>query len=391
MKKLFLSILSIFILSGCYNYQELNDLALTSALGIDKTNEGYKITAQVVNTNKSNQTSDSSDPEITTYTYEAKTLQEAIRQITLESPNRLYIHQVQIFLISEEVARDGINDIIDLFFRGVESRKQSNVLITYNSTAEDILKTITPLDTINASNIRKSLIINTKYLGTTYEITFEEMVNDYLNDKTEISLPSITLINNNEEGEKTENIQQSSPNVKIVLSNMGIFKDDKLLGYLDKEESIGLNYIKGNIISSIISYECDTNKYIVTRVTKTKTSVDIVKDQLKIKINIEGSANIGELNCYIDIEKESGIKEIENRTNEEIERIINKTITTIKDTYNTDVFGFLDLYYKNNNKYYLKIEKDWYLKNYQQLEFEIKSNIKIIEKGNIIKVRENNE
>ena len=46
-------LLIIFMLTGCYNYRELNDLAITTAFGIDKDENGYKMTFQVVNTKKS--------------------------------------------------------------------------------------------------------------------------------------------------------------------------------------------------------------------------------------------------------------------------------------------------------------------------------------------------
>ena len=36
---------SVFFLSGCYNYHELSELSITTAIGIDKSENGYKLIA----------------------------------------------------------------------------------------------------------------------------------------------------------------------------------------------------------------------------------------------------------------------------------------------------------------------------------------------------------
>ena len=45
MKKLFILTL-IFLTCGCYNYKELNDIAITSAIGIDKDEVAREILAE---------------------------------------------------------------------------------------------------------------------------------------------------------------------------------------------------------------------------------------------------------------------------------------------------------------------------------------------------------
>ena len=47
-KKLFL-IIFIFLLTGCYNYKELNKIAIVSSISIDKKDNEYLVGAQVMN------------------------------------------------------------------------------------------------------------------------------------------------------------------------------------------------------------------------------------------------------------------------------------------------------------------------------------------------------
>ncbi len=68
--KLFLLGSLLFFFTGCYNYRELNQLAITSAIGIDKTEDGYKVTVQVINTQKQGSGSNSSGEQPKIFVYE---------------------------------------------------------------------------------------------------------------------------------------------------------------------------------------------------------------------------------------------------------------------------------------------------------------------------------
>ena len=52
MKKIYTMLLSMLLLAGCSNYQELNEVALITTMGIDLSQEidnGYRVTFQVIN------------------------------------------------------------------------------------------------------------------------------------------------------------------------------------------------------------------------------------------------------------------------------------------------------------------------------------------------------
>lgn len=97
MKHKIIFILLIFLFTGCYNYRELNNLAITSAVGIDKKDGKYYVTTQVINTQKmgSDSTSTGSQSKFVLYETSGDTLQEAFRQIVLESPKRIYANHLQ--------------------------------------------------------------------------------------------------------------------------------------------------------------------------------------------------------------------------------------------------------------------------------------------------------
>lgn len=388
MKKILITLSFIFICCGCYNYKELNDLAITSAIGIDKSDNGYKVTAQVVNTQKEGtDNNSSSDPKIIVYEHTSKTVQEAVRYMVLESPKRLYPNHMQVIIISEDVAKDGILESLDLFFRDSELQKNFYVLISKDVSANQILKTLTPADSIVSSNIKKSLESDSSYLGITELVTYDELINTYLNPNKEISLPSVTLKGKKKGSDKIDNIEQSDSSTKVVLSQMAIFKDDKMIGYLDDKQSIALSFIKGKINNTIIKYKCNGG-YVVIETTNSKSSIN-VDNKGNFRIKISGDAAINEVSCDINLENDNSISKINKQVNKEIKKNVNNTIKYVKNNYNSDIFNFLDILYKNQYSLYKKISNDWYKDKFKDSKIDIDVDIKVVEKGNTLRVIKN--
>jgi len=48
MKKIFMIIIFIFLLSGCKSYTELNNLGVINTIGIEKNNNQYKLYASII-------------------------------------------------------------------------------------------------------------------------------------------------------------------------------------------------------------------------------------------------------------------------------------------------------------------------------------------------------
>ena len=63
MKKIIISLIILFSLTGCYNYRELNDLAIVSGISIAKVDDKYELTVEVVNTKKEQDTSNARETD----------------------------------------------------------------------------------------------------------------------------------------------------------------------------------------------------------------------------------------------------------------------------------------------------------------------------------------
>ena len=82
MKKIII-IIFIFLLTGCFNYTELNKMAIVSSIGIDKENDNYVVTVQIMNAKESDETEGS---QVSVYTEKGKTILYALTQSSGPSP-----------------------------------------------------------------------------------------------------------------------------------------------------------------------------------------------------------------------------------------------------------------------------------------------------------------
>lgn len=381
MKKLFWLVPLFFLLTGCYNYRELNDLSIVSAINVSKEKELYRVLVQVINPQKEQDASSSNKPKFTIYEGYGSSIQEALRVVVKEAPKKLYATQMQLLIIEEGLAESDLSQILDFFARNPEVRNEIYVLISQD---EDLLEVLTPLDNLSSQNIMDSLDSTSKYLGYSNIVTFSDLLSNYQNDKIELTLPSIELVGSAKEGGDVDNLQESRSDSSIKLSNIGVFKDNKLVGFLDEYESLGFNLIMNKVTNAIVNLDYDNNKYIVTELIKVSSSVSATPKENKISINIKGKGAIVEAYSDIDLTKEKNILKIQNKLNSYIEELVNDTIDRTFLEFESDIFGFEDLFYKTDYKYYETIKDKWYEEVIDKLQVTVKSDVKIVEQGNLL-------
>lgn len=380
MKKIFL-ILIVLFLSGC-NYRELDKIAITVGCGLEKVDDGYKITVQIADTQKQGNSNSSTSPvRFKNYTYTDRTIHEAARGILTKLPKKAYTKHMQILVIDEKIANNGINEIIDFWFREVELRNDFYVFVSKDSTPIEVLGVLTQIYPINSVGIRNLIENNFKYLGGTVLTTFDDLTSSYISKTKEIILPTIVVLG--KDGNKKDNLESSIPESLISLNETAYFRDNKLVGYLDKKQTIYYNLVKNALKTSIISYECDKDKFVTFEIIENKTDIDIVKNKPEVNIKVQAKGNLTSIMCEYDISKNDGIKMIEKEGSLEIKKQIDSLFKLSKDN-KTDIFSIRDIYYKHNNKYYKNISN--YNDFFDNLKVNVDVKLNIFEKGNSLQV-----
>lgn len=376
MKKFVLIIITLFILlisSGCYNYKEINDMAIVSSIGIDKDNKNdkYIVSAQIMNSKESE---DSEDSQITVYTKEGDTVLEALRNITLKSPRKLYGNHLSKIVLSEEIAKEGIDNILDTFNRITEVRNEFIITIVKEDKASDVLKVLTTTESIPAEYVKLSLKIADKTSGLTYATKLDEFISLYLKKGIDPVVPVLKIDKKEKKGTTINNITTTNPISKIVIEDLAVTNKGKLETYLKNEEVIGYNFLRNQIQKMIIPVKCDDeNNYASISILKNKTKSSAAKKNNKyiVNFNINSEAIITEYNCKKDLTDEKIIKELEKDTEKKIKKYIKKSLNKQKETKGK----------------FLGLERIIYLDypKYKNEDYSVKYNVKVnlVRKGEI--------
>lgn len=383
MKRIKFLILLLPLLSGCYNYRELNELGITTAVSIDYKDNNFYVIAEVINPIKQQDASSSNNSPFVNYNSSSSSLQDAFRKVVLESPRQLYAAQLEIIVLSEEVVNNHLEEVLEYFARDPEARTEIKIIVakTEDSTKAITLQTL--LTSLSSSNIIKSLDLQSKVLGMDYPVTLNELLNMYIDPYLEVVLPSMTLYGNYEIGDEKENITTSSPKAIVKIDGSTITKDNKILGYLDLEESKILNLINGKLKETIIKMNY-YDGYIIFEPNRIKVSRELdIKNNI-IKINISGYSKTKEIQSNIDLKDPKEVKKLNKALNMELEKKITDTFNSIREKYGTDVFGFQELYYRTNYKYFKENCTNWYENIYPKIKLEVKANVRLYEKGNTL-------
>ncbi|MGE7953904.1 Ger(x)C family spore germination protein [Lysinibacillus xylanilyticus] len=378
-KSLIVIFLVIFtlLLSGCWSKRELSELAIVSALGIDKVNDGYSISVQIINAGEMSENKSGSQSPVTTYHATGQSLFEAIRKLTASSPRRAYFTHMQLVVFGEEFASEGIAEALDFLARDQSIRSDFNFVVAYNSTAKDILNVLTPIEKLPAKKILNSATASQDAWGSTRFVDTEDLISELGDDHKSTVLSAIELVGDKELGKRPDNVERIETSATLHFIGLGVFKKDKLVGYLTESESIYYNFLMNNIKSTIINTSCPNKGSITTEIGNSKTTIQGKFEQgtPKINVKIDIEQNVAEVKCAIDLSKEKTLKMIDKKTANFIKENIEKTINTIKDNYQVDILNFGEVLHKEDHKAWDIIKDDW-LTMFPELEVNVDVNVK---------------
>ncbi|WP_226038225.1 Ger(x)C family spore germination protein [Aquibacillus saliphilus] len=383
--KALLLFMTIFLLTGCWSSRELSDLAVVTALGIDKHEDGYKLTVQVMDPGEIAGKDLTTRTSVTTYSMTGKTVFEALRRLTVTTPRKLYLSHLRIILLGQEFSEGGISQSLDFISRDHEMRLEFSLMITKNMEAEKALKILTPIEKIPANKIYSSLQTAQDNWAPAKIVELDELVSSLTVPGKEAVLTGLSAVGSPEVGAQIENVEVVDSHTIVNIDEIGVFKDDKLVGWFNENESKGFNYITDNVRNTIGWVECGKEEEgtisveVTKNETKLKGSIDSNLPKITIETTIE--ANIADVECAIDVYDQSKIKEIEGKLKKKIEEIIKESIGKAKEL-NSDVFGFGQVLSRQEPKQWKQLKDNWD-KEFADLDIEVKVKFNIRGTGTI--------
>lgn len=121
MKKFYLLLmifLSCTLTTSCWSRREIENLGFVMGFGISKTDEGlYTVVVQVANPNAIVADAPIQREAYTIMEAQGLTVFDAVRNLSMIAGRRVYIAHIQALLIHENIAKEGLNEVIGFWYR----------------------------------------------------------------------------------------------------------------------------------------------------------------------------------------------------------------------------------------------------------------------------------
>jgi len=358
--------------SGCWNYREINFLTMVAGIAVDKLPDGrFLVTFESVDPAGGKESKVA--PKI--IQSEGSTLFDAIRNAVKISGKKLYFSHTKVVIVSQEIAKSGISPVLDWVTRDAEPRLELYLMVSKGKTANEILDS----KEASAKSIRSYEIYNIlktqSSVAKSTNIPVYRLNNTLASDGVSATVPTVEIITRG---------NNKGPEV----SGAGILKNDKLIGFLNEEETKYLlfiiNRIKTPLLIEMINLNNNVNKTpnVSLEVFKstTKTDPQYTNGKLAININIKTEAAISEVYSGDDFVDDKNKAVLIQQSEAHLESDITKLIKRVQDDYGVDIFGFGTLVKANMPSLWKSSGADWN-KIFSNLEVTVASEIKIRNEG----------
>lgn len=249
-----LLILSLF-LTGCWDRRELNELGITLAIGIDKVEDEYQVTAQVVVPSEISAKTSTGRSPVTLFQANGETVYEALRKITKNSPRKIYPGHLRTLVLGEDLAEEGIAESLDFLSRDWELRSDFFVVIAKDMTAGEVLNVTTTIENIPANHMFNTLKTSEAFWAATNGFLLDELIANLTIDGKEAVLTGI-LVTGEKMGSSKQNVESITPSAQIKYDELAVFKKDKLVGWLTERQSRGYNGIVNEVQKTVTAISC---------------------------------------------------------------------------------------------------------------------------------------
>ncbi|SHI13288.1 spore germination protein KC [Sporobacter termitidis DSM 10068] len=351
------------VLSGCWNYREVESFAIISGFAVDKKDENYLLTFEIVNVESGKDTVISTKH----VTSEGTTVFDAVRKTIKMVGKRLYFSHAEVVILSKEVAEEGIVPILDWVARDAEPRSTLHYLVSKEGPAGEILEQQSMTSDVLAYELSDMLKAQ-RSLSNALDTEEWQFMRDMATKGLSATLPTVRLTNDDNK-------------VLPEISGAAIFKEDKLVGFIDGEDTMTMMFIKDEIKGGLLvnkEYKGDsvTNMSLEILTSKTKLKPRYADNKITMEIVTETNVAIDENGGRDNYLEGEALAKLKSDFETMLQDNIRNLVKSMQEEYDCDTFGFGRAIKIKLPRVWKQIEPQW-SEVYKTVEVEVHSTINI--------------
>lgn len=382
-KKYFASILLVLLLgsAGCWDLQEINDKAVTTAIGIDLAeNNKVSFSSLFIAPTASEGEFGVTQAKPTITTGRDYSIALAARKTMLSLSKVPEYAHIRSLVLGDKLVSNNLALSVDFMIRNRNVSEVMDLLVAIDSRPEEILALINDTDRV----LKQMVATNELESGIYIPVKLADFTYKLLTPGIEPTIPQI-IIKKTKPLKKTASGQDQTEdptgdNRKLVLHGTAVFKNDKKVGFLNEYESRGLRWLNSNkkfggllIIQSPLNPGDYTSLEIMRFTSKTRPRVNGSKItmQIEVKTRLALTENSGS----IDNISPELLKKMEQGANREISRQIISCIHK-SQSLNSDVLGWGLLLSQFQPDIWKQVKGDW-SNLFAQIEYDVQTETNI--------------
>ncbi len=400
--------------TACFDAREVDDEVYALVLGIDKgTSNKVRLTIQYPTyksgggnegqeKNKGGMGNSNETAGANIHTIEAKSPLEALDMYGMATSRRVSLMHLKNVIISEDLAREGLQDYLAPMARYREARRIVDIAVVKGTaqkyiqenkpTIGESLSKATELMAVQANNTsffpRVTFFDFYRGMLSTYNQSYTAYtgINEF-KELTEERAP-IEAAMNGDDGFTPGTLPRSGV-AKNEFVGTALFSADKMVGYLNSEETRYFLMIIGKFKKGIIEIKDVNAPEKVIPMDFRPSRKPVVKASFKkgkpvIDLKLEMEADIGAIPSRNNYEDKNNIEKLNEHAGKYIQEKVTDVVTKVKNQYRTDVLGFGE----KVAGYFPTIQEwekyDW-LKHFPETKVNIEVNVNIRRTGTMIK------
>ena len=361
-------LLLMLCLTGCWDRREVNDVAFAVLTTIDEGKKPgqYQMRMQVAlprlmgslqsgmqggGTPKS--------PHMTVTSY-GDNLDEMYMELERQLSRDISSAHRRVLMVGEGLARRGLRNLLDEFSRDPNNRLRTLLVVAKGNKAEDVVENDYKLETFSSEAIRE--IVERK------QGTPSTLRDFFIASTTPGMQPTVASF-----------ALPKKVGARLIMDSTAIFRDYKLVGYVEQGQVMMLNSLLGEGPLDILKVRIPgVEGEVSVRLDKLepKGKVRLDGDKLHFSFDVKAEGHLRESTSNLDLSNPLYVKQLDQALKKKIEIEYRALFDKLQKELKADSVGLGAMVYRSYPDYWKRIEKDWTeLFPKQQIEWHITARI----------------
>lgn len=345
---------TVLTTSGCWDRTEINDIAFIAGTAFDLTDDGEFILSHQIAIPASAQggpgSGGSEKQKFFVISATGMNANEAFHRLQKKSSRRLFTAHRSVIFIGESLAKHGINDILDVYTHDSKQRLKTYIMVVKGGEGRGILQVNYPFEQVPVEAIKEM-----ETLRTELAVTLRDF---FLASSNEGISPVLGVIMS--EG-LSAGIKENKNKI-FKIAGSAIFKDFKLVGFLNENETNGFLWVTDRMKNGRINAklpEGDGTVGMILDKANRKITSEISGDKIKFRIQLQGEGTVWENNSPLDISFPDNLEIVEKVLEKSVEKQVRDVLFNVQKRYKVDSVGFGQEIYRNKPKQWKELKGQW--------------------------------